>query len=107
MTHPLVIMFVVVTTLYQKRGGHCFFIFKSGVILENTRFLITNGVSDLTLPLALGRKYNEFFKGRIEENTRYDPISRRGGIRWKLRLCEGKRGCPNASGVFQILHYNI
>ena len=51
MIHPLV-MLVVVTTLYQKRGGHCFFIFKSGVILENIRFLITNGVSDLTLPLC-------------------------------------------------------
>ncbi|MCQ4836800.1 hypothetical protein NE556_16450, partial [[Clostridium] symbiosum] len=40
----------VVNSLYQKRGGHCFFIFKSGVIPENTRFLIKNGVSDLTLP---------------------------------------------------------
>ena len=41
MINPLV-MLVVVTTLYQKRGGHCFFIFKSGVILGNTRFLIKN-----------------------------------------------------------------
>ena len=40
----------MVNSLYQKRGGHCFFIFKSGVIPENTRFLIKNGVSDLTLP---------------------------------------------------------
>lgn len=61
MTHPLVIMFVVVTTLYQKRGGHCFFIFKSGVILENTRFLITNGVSDLTLPIYIrGILYEQY-----------------------------------------------
>ncbi|WP_207742058.1 hypothetical protein, partial [[Clostridium] symbiosum] len=36
--------------IIPKRGGHCFFIFKSGVIPENTRFLIKNGVSDLTLP---------------------------------------------------------
>lgn len=41
----------MVNSLYQKRGGHCFFIFKSGVIPENTRFLIKNGVSDLTLPI--------------------------------------------------------
>ena len=41
----------MVNSLYQKRGGHCFFIFKSGVIPENTRFLIKNGVSDLTLPV--------------------------------------------------------
>ena len=53
MINPLV-MLVVVTTLYQKRGGHCFFIFKSGVILGNTRFLIKNGVSDLTLPKGRG-----------------------------------------------------
>lgn len=58
MIHPLV-MLVVVTTLYQKRGGHCFFIFKSGVILENIRFLITNGVSDLTLPDGQGRREYE------------------------------------------------
>ena len=42
MIHPLV-MLVVVTTLYPKRGGHYFFIFKSGVIPENTRFLIKTG----------------------------------------------------------------
>ena len=41
-----------VTTLYQKRGGHCFFIFKSDVTLEITKFLIKNGVSDLTLPCS-------------------------------------------------------
>lgn len=58
MINPLV-MLVVVTTLYQKRGGHCFFIFKSGVILGNTRFLIKNGVSDLTLPHTWGRDTNE------------------------------------------------
>lgn len=59
MINPLV-MLVVVTTLYQKRGGHCFFIFKSGVILGNTRFLIKNGVSDLTLPnYKKGRKYEK------------------------------------------------
>lgn len=44
----------MVNSLYQKRGGHCFFIFKSGVIPENTRFLIKNGVSDLTLPAYIG-----------------------------------------------------
>ncbi|WP_207742051.1 hypothetical protein, partial [[Clostridium] symbiosum] len=41
--------------IIPKRGGHCFFIFKSGVIPENTRFLIKNGVSDLTLPSFPGR----------------------------------------------------
>ena len=49
----------MVNSLYQKRGGHCFFIFKSGVIPENTRFLIKNGVSDLTLPKTSRRYVNE------------------------------------------------
>ncbi|MCB6350173.1 hypothetical protein NE556_08520, partial [[Clostridium] symbiosum] len=49
----------VVNSLYQKRGGHCFFIFKSGVIPENTRFLIKNGVSDLTLPAFKWRRRHE------------------------------------------------
>ena len=48
-----------VTTLYQKRGGHCFFIFKSDVTLEITKFLIKNGVSDLTLPMYLRRNKHE------------------------------------------------
>ena len=51
----------MVNSLYQKRGGHCFFIFKSGVIPENTRFLIKNGVSDLTLPQNNGGYGNGFF----------------------------------------------
>ena len=71
MTHPLVIMFVVVTTLYQKRGGHCFFIFKSGVILGNIRFLIKNGVSELTLPLDGERK--EYEPHCIYGITKYNP----------------------------------
>ena len=66
MIHPLV-MLVVVTTLYQKRGGHCFFIFKSGVILENIRFLITNGVSDLTLPRVIMWKQYEIIEGTVKE----------------------------------------
>ncbi|MDB2034250.1 hypothetical protein PMZ84_23880, partial [[Clostridium] symbiosum] len=47
--------------IIPKRGGHCFFIFKSGVIPENTRFLIKNGVSDLTLPRFLGRAKDATF----------------------------------------------
>ncbi|WP_207742049.1 hypothetical protein, partial [[Clostridium] symbiosum] len=49
--------------IIPKRGGHCFFIFKSGVIPENTRFLIKNGVSDLTLPIKIRRKSNESING--------------------------------------------
>ena len=53
----------MVNSLYQKRGGHCFFIFKSGVIPENTRFLIKNGVSDLTLPGIIGGiKYEKIYE---------------------------------------------
>ena len=58
-------MLVVVTTLYQKRGGHCFFIFKSGVIPENTRFVTKNDVVNLTLPPDLGRYIVEFAFGDI------------------------------------------
>ena len=59
----------MVNSLYQKRGGHCFFIFKSGVIPENTRFLIKNGVSDLTLPKKMRRKRDDsrFYTGRFED----------------------------------------
>lgn len=52
----------MVNSLYQKRGGHCFFIFKSGVIPENTRFLIKNGVSDLTLPVKGRKAINVIFR---------------------------------------------
>ena len=64
MIHPLV-MLVVVTTLYQKRGGHCFFIFKSGVIPENTRFVTKNDVVNLTLSPDLGRYIVESAFGDI------------------------------------------
>jgi hypothetical protein len=37
-------------TLYQKREVIAFLFQKSGGIFVNTRFLIKNGVSDLTLP---------------------------------------------------------
>lgn len=52
-------------SLYQKRGGHCFFIFKSGVIPENTRFVTKNDVVNLTLPPDLGRYIVEFAFGDI------------------------------------------
>ena len=58
MINPLV-MLVVVTTLYQKGEVIAFFIFKSSATLGNTRFLITNGVSDLTLPQIERRGYDE------------------------------------------------
>jgi hypothetical protein len=35
----------------EKMGGHCFFVKKDGVTLENKGFERKNGVSDLTLPL--------------------------------------------------------
>lgn len=34
----------------EKIGGHCFFIEKNDVILENKGFKRKNGVSNLTLP---------------------------------------------------------
>mgnify|MGYP001052683568 CR=1 FL=1 len=55
----------MVNSLYQKRGGHCFFIFKSGVIPENTRFVTKNDVVNLTLPPDLGRYIVEFAFGDI------------------------------------------
>ena len=42
------------TTLYKKKGGHCFFILKSDVTLEYKGYIKTKGVSNLTLPLPGG-----------------------------------------------------
>ena len=48
-------MFVVVTTLYTKKGVIAFLFAKSSEFLENIRFLIKNGVSNLTLPIGGSR----------------------------------------------------
>ena len=43
----------MVTTLYTKKGGIAFLFAKSIEFLENIRFLIKNGVSNLTLPIKM------------------------------------------------------
>ena len=47
------------TTLYKKKGGHCFFILKSDVTLEYKGYIKTKGVSNLTLPKKAKGEENE------------------------------------------------
>jgi hypothetical protein len=42
----------------EKIGGHCFFVKKDGVTLENKGFERKIRVSDLTLPMKAGRYKN-------------------------------------------------
>jgi hypothetical protein len=54
MTLPFGILLLVQTQLYQKRGGHCFFVTKNNEILDISSLGFYFYVNRLTLRFQLG-----------------------------------------------------